>query len=68
MCVCVCVCISLYFYIVQYTCVCVAVAIGQWLSCVQLFDPMDYRMPGFPVLLDLPEFAQIHAHWVSAII
>ena len=25
----------------------------------------DCSMPGFPVLHYLPEFAQIHAHWVS---
>ena len=26
---------------------------------------MNCSMPGFPVLLYLPEFAQIHCHWVS---
>ena len=30
-----------------------------------LCDPMDYRTPGFTVLHYLPEFAQIHVHWVS---
>ena len=34
-------------------------------SCLTLCDPMDCRMPGFPVLHHLPEFAQIHVHWVS---
>ena len=34
-------------------------------SCLTLCDPMDFRVPGFPVLHDLPEFAQIHVHWVS---
>ena len=28
-------------------------------------DPMDWSMPGFPVLFYLPEFAQTHVHWVS---
>ena len=28
--------------------------------CPALSDPMDYGMPGFPVLHYLPEFAQIH--------
>ena len=28
-------------------------------------DPMDYSMPGFPVLHCLPEFVQTHVHWVS---
>ena len=29
-----------------------------------LWDPMDCSTPGFPVLHYLPEFAQIHVHWV----
>ena len=32
--------------------------------CPTLCDPMDCSMPGFPVLHYLPEFAQIHVHWV----
>ena len=35
------------------------------LSHVQLCDPMDVSMPGFPVLHYLPEFAQTHVHWVD---
>ena len=34
---------------------------------MSLCDPMDYRMPGFPVVHYFPEFAQIHVHlpyWV----
>ena len=38
---------------------------GQLLSFVWLCDPMDYSMPGFPVLHYLPEFAQTHVHWVK---
>ena len=34
-------------------------------GCVQLCDPMDCSMPGFPVLHYLPEFAQTHVHWVD---
>ena len=37
----------------------------QLLSCGRLCNPMDYSMPGFPVLHHLPEFAQIHVHWVG---
>ena len=33
--------------------------------CLTLCDPMDYSMPGFPVLHHLPEFPQTHAHWVT---
>ena len=35
------------------------------LSCVWLCNPMDYSTPHSPVLHYLPEFAQIHIHWVS---
>ena len=37
----------------------------QSLSHVWLCDPMDCSMPGASVLHCLPEFAQIHVHWVS---
>ena len=30
-----------------------------------LCDPMDYSMPGFPVLHHHPELAQTHAYWVG---
>ena len=33
--------------------------------CPTLCDPMDYSMLGFPVLHQLPEFAQTHVHQVS---
>ena len=32
-----------------------------WLT---LRNPMDYSMPGFPVLYHLPELAQTHVHWI----
>ena len=31
-------------------------------------DPMDCSMPGSPVLHCLPEFVQIHVHWVSVML
>ena len=34
-------------------------------SCWTLCDPMDYSTSGFPVLDQLPELAQTHAHRVS---
>ena len=34
-------------------------------SCLTLCDPMDCSTPGFPVLHNLPEFAQTHVHWVG---
>ena len=33
--------------------------------CSTLCNPMDCSTPGFPLLDYLPEFAQIHVHWVS---
>ena len=33
--------------------------------CSTLCDSMDCSMPGFPILPYLPEFAQIHVHWVG---
>ena len=32
--------------------------------CPTLCNPMNCSTPGFPVLHYLPEFAQIHVHWV----
>ena len=34
-------------------------------SCPTLCDPMDYSIPGFPVLHCLSEFARSHVHWVD---
>ena len=33
--------------------------------CLIPWDPMDCSMPGFPVQNQLPEFTQIHVHWVG---
>ena len=30
-----------------------------------LCEPVDCSMPGFPVLLYLQEFAQVHVHWID---
>ena len=37
----------------------------QWLSHVQLCDPVDYNSPGFPVVHHLLEFVQTHVHAIS---
>ena len=34
----------------------------QLLRCIQLCNPMDCSMPGFPVFHCLPEFAQTRVH------
>ena len=34
----------------------------QLLRCIQLCNPTDCSMPGFPVFHCLPEFAQTHVH------
>ena len=41
------------------------IVVVQSISCVPLCDTMDCSTPGFPVLHYLPEFVQIHVHWVS---
>ena len=38
-------------------------SVAQW--CLTLCNPMDFSMPGFPVLHYLPEFAQTHVHRVG---
>ena len=42
-------------------CCCYSVAKLGMILC----DPIDYSMPGFPVLHYVPEFAQIHVHGVG---
>ena len=37
----------------------------SWSVMSDFNDPMDYSMPGFPVLHHLPELAQTHVHWVG---
>ena len=34
-------------------------------SCQTLCNPMDCSTPGLPVYQQLPEFTQIHVHWVG---
>ena len=34
-------------------------------SCPTLCNPMKHSTPGLPVHHKLPEFTQIHVHWVS---
>ena len=33
--------------------------------CATLWDPVDCSMPGFPVFHHLPDFAQVHTHWIG---
>ena len=42
---------------------CCCCSVAKWGPT--LCDPVDYNMPGSPVLHYLLEFAQIHVHWVS---
>ena len=42
------------------------VIVVQLLSCVRLFvTAMDGSTSGLPVLHYLPEFAQVHVHWIG---
>ena len=41
----------------------------QWPKLfLTLHSPVDCGTPGFPVVHHLPEFAQVHVHWVSDVI
>ena len=48
----------------RYCCCCYSVIN----PCLTLCNPIDCSMPGLPVPHYLPEFAQVHVHWVSDII
>ena len=52
--------VHLIFIAILWRCCCLVAK-----SCPALWDPMDFSMPGFPVLHCLPELAQIHVHWVG---
>ena len=49
--------------LIKYYKVCCCCSVAK--SCPAICHPMDWNMPGFPALYHLPEFPQIHAHWVS---
>ena len=36
-------------------------------SCPTICEPMDFSMPGVPVLHCLAEFAQVHVHWIGVL-
>ena len=52
--------VHLIFIAILWRCCCLVTK-----SRPTLWDSMDCSMPGFPVLHCLPEFAQIHVHWVG---
>ena len=61
--VCVCVCVEITWCCAETSRVYFVVV--QSLSYVRLCNPMDYATPGSSVLHYLPEFAQVHGHWIS---
>ena len=50
-------------YLIDLSCCWFCSSITQ--SCPTLCNPMDCSLPGFSVHHHLPEFAQIHVHWVA---
>ena len=52
-----------------FTSWCYSMVIIQFSSvaqfCLTLCNPIDCSMPGLPVNRQLPDFTQIHVHWVS---
>ena len=61
--VCVCVCVSVYVCVF----VCISVQFSDQVMS-NLCDPMDCSPPGPPVPHHLPEFAQVHVHWIGDVI
>ena len=53
----------MYLFSHLYNCCCCLVT----QLCLTLFDPMDYRTPGFSILRHLLEFAQTHVHRASLV-
>ena len=58
--------IGIYIYI--YMCVCVYSCCLVTKLFSTLCNPMDWSTPGLPVPHHLPEFAQVHIHWVGDVI
>ena len=46
----------------HYCCSCYCCSVAK--LRLTLCDPLDWSMPGFPVLHLLPEFVQTHVYWV----
>ena len=55
----------MHFFLIISIKIGITIIIGQLLSHVRLCNPMDCSMPDSPVLHYLPEFAQIHVHWLG---
>ena len=53
--ICVCVCVYKHLCVCEYCC-------SFAKLCLTLCNPIEYSMPGFPVLHYLLEFAQTHVH------
>ena len=53
----------MFVWVYVYACLCCCCSVTE--LCLTLCDPMDCSTPGFPVLHQLPEFIQIHVHWVG---
>ena len=64
-CVCVCVCVCLNNMMLCRNIMCLFCCYSVAESCPTLCDPLNCTAPGFSVLHYLPEFAQIHVHWIS---
>jgi len=64
--VCVCVCVRTHVCLCACACVCVHVCLCSVAKlCSTLVTPMDCSMQVLPVPQHLPEFAQVHVHWIS---
>ena len=50
--------------VISFTCL-VVVQLFLMSDLCSSCDPMNYSTPGFPVLHYIPEFVQIHIHWIN---
>jgi len=62
---CICMAESLHCSLVTTTALLTGCCCSVTKLCLNLWNPMDCSMSGFPVLHYIPEFVQTHIHWVS---
>ena len=61
-----CLCRSAYFFIGLFGFLILSYLLfSHQVTCPTLCNPINYSTPGFPVPHHLPEFAEVHVHWIS---
>ena len=57
--------VKMYIYVHTYTHPCIHLCCSVTKSCSTLRNPIDHSTSGLPNPHHLPEFAQVHVHWIS---